>query len=1049
MSDTRFLSGRQRRIRLHGTYSYDVLVRVFGNPSVVSQNTSGGVTTYYPQIQGSFVINGDGRAGLDRPYVEGLTPSPFSGPTVGFGATARFENTVYSPFVGGTTDLVVRGAAREILASASYSLPPGVVPPSGITSNPFFGSPDSATHTTLYSGVDSGTWEVYVDVEEVIDHLNMPGQSGIPEPYLYRTYYEVYRPGGELVRRKVGGATEETIFIGGSVRNAVDNVYHPFVEFSIACHAYSGGPARTGNCTITAEYDGDGFTQSPRPFSFSGGGGTGSESSVTMTNGTGGSGAKFPIHRLYTHRIRGYTLSGVDPDSTTIYAVTHMLNSAFTSRTGAGELVFAWLWKNDSGGIGFTPDGGSTVNDSYDDTPTSEEITGTTSPIAFRDFNWIGGPPSAPSNAGDKTTGYVWYEGKRGPYATVYHTGTKWITRDPFQPIVATLGPRGWLRGFDSHGANNTIPTLPGGTPAVVRLTVGNQQIAPFTLNVRRQFARLTENINLEGRYIKIRVRSVGSADQPLRLVFVPIGGGVERWVFDTTTVADGTFVERRFDLLDAGNVGAFETGTEIPQTVPRDKPEFTNTPPRQLFAALEIDRLNPNTTYEIEWVKVEREGFATVHGYGNADPLVTMAAGGIVDGLPSPIPALPLPTLGTGENPSVWDIVETAPPTPGKPVLFDEFSHPSPVYYPLSYLLESDYAGGPGTRLWGAGLTRDGSILDMDATDSGSPVPLDFFMGGVFLSFYPGCGDIFQSSGGGYDNNVEVIWTYPSRNAVHGLMLGSSGEVVVQQRNDANTADENGESGRGSPDSNDYFTTGAPYLRPRKPQRLWVDPDESDPDPEWLLSAIPSLSSISHARRWVLIRLEKITEWLSADIYVTGRAARTFVSSGTIRLEMMNVPDGSDWSEKNTEIEGTRPCLRYHKFGPLAGTLVLVYEASGDDDGKIFRQATDSEGESFSMAATIFDGEYSYPCVAISPTGVEHHFAIRDSDSAIRGRVLDAFGNELVEEFTAVDGGSVTADAIAAFVRFLGQQADIFLLYHDDTGDIKTVRAADWKTFS
>lgn len=862
MSQTRFLTGRQRRIRLHGTYSYDVMVRAFPGPggtiSIASQNTVSGVTTYYPQIQGGFVQNGGGRAGLDRQYVEGSILNPASGLWVGFGAMARFENTVYTPFVGGTTELAIYGTAGNELARISYNLGAGAVPPSGI-SPPFTALLDSSSHSTLLDTTDSGDWEVYVDVAEALNHLDMPGESTViynPSSYLLHSFFEVTRVGGESVVRKASGSSVAQTVVSYSTYALIDNLYHPFSEGSISCIPYSGGPSRTGTCTITATYDGDGFTHSPKAQSYSSGAGSGDEDSVTMTNGTGAFANKFPIWRLYTHKIKGLTLGGVDGDNSTIYATLNMQNSSLTSRTGAGELTFAWLWKNDSGSISFTPTGGSTSTQSTaDPTPTAEVINATTNPVGFRNYDWVGGPGAMPAGANEKTDGYIFYEGIRLPFVTVHHAGERWVTRDPFQPLQTLVGPRGWLeRDGDTHGANNTIVSLPSGPPAVVRLTVGNVQLAPFTSLRRRQHARLTENFSLDGRYIKIRFRTVGTANQPLRLVFYPSSGS-DHDVFETTSGADGVWVERTFDMLNAADYGpGVYSGTEILLTVPRAKPEFSSTVPRQSFGRLEVDRLTENTVYEIEWIKTEKRDFASIHAFGDVEPLIGVTwASGVVDGIPSSVPHSPPGTLATGENPPGWVVAETTPPTPGKPLLFDE-SSVIVQYYPIDYLFESDYAGGPGSRVEGAGRTRDGVVLDADASDSGSPVPVDVYMGGAFLSLYPGCGDLFGAASGAYGMTVEADWTYPTRNAVHGLMIGSDSEVVIEQRNDANTADDGYESGRDAPDGFDYFSTEDPYVRPRKNQRVWVDPDR--PTTTWYIAKIADINRISHARRWVIIRL-------------------------------------------------------------------------------------------------------------------------------------------------------------------------------------------------
>jgi hypothetical protein len=1043
MSRTRFLTGRQRTINYHGAYSFDVLVRVFPAPggtiSVASQNTVGGVTTYYPQISGGFAKNGSGRVGLDRPYVEGSSPF-INGFSVGFGASARFENTVYTPFVGGTTELVIRGSAGDELGRYSYNLGAGVTPPSGI-SPPFTGG-DGSTFTTILDTTDSGTWQISVDVEEAMDHLDQPGESSLGgsgswniSSYLYRRYFEVSRIGGQSIMRKTsgGGVVQETVFTFVA-NNELDHIYHPFAEFSISATTYSGGPSRTGTFALSQEYDGDGFTHGPKAQSYSSGAGSGNESSVTMTNGTGAVINKFPVHRLYTHKVKGVTPGGVDPDSSTIYATLNMQNSALTSRSGAGELTFAWLWKNDSGSISFTPAGGSLFFDTVaDPTPTAEVINATTNPVGFRNYDWVGGAGAMPVGANQTTDGYTWYEGFRLPFSTVYHSGERWITRDAFQPLQTLVGPRGWLqRDGDTHGANNTIVSLPSGPPAVVRLTVGNVQTAPFTSLRRRQHARLTETFSLDGRFIKIRFRTVGTANQPMRLVFYPVSGS-DHDVFETTSGDDGEWVERTFDLLNAADYGpGTYSGTEILLTVPRAQTEFSSTIPRQSFSRLEVDRLTENTVYEIEWIKTEKRDFASIHAFGDVEPLIGVTwASGVVDGIPSSVPHSPPGSLATGENPPAWVVAETTAPTPGKPLLFDETLSAN-VYYPIDYLLESDYAGGPGGRVEGAGRTRDGVVLDLDATDDDNPVAVDVYMGGTFLAFYPGAGDLFSASGGAYDMSVGVDWTYPTRNAVHGLMIGSDSEVVVEQRNDANTADDGYESGRDAPDGFDYFSTGAPYVRPRKNQRVWVDPDR--PTTTWYLAKIADINRISHARRWVIIRLPG--SGISLSVSATGRKVLAD-APGTIHLHFPDDFLATSWSDIDTAVEGSGPCVRY-QVEDINQRLWLTYK---DADG-VQRTWTEDEGSSFAMPVLI-SGDWDKAAFDVSPTGLQYHYGIKGD--AIEGKIVDRLGNIVKTTFSVVASG---VDATGLDVRF-DRSAGRFYLVYFDGGDLTTITSLDGVNWS
>jgi hypothetical protein len=84
------------------------------------------------------------------------------------------------------------------------------------------------------------------------------------------------------------------------------------------------------------------------------------------------------------------------------------------------------------------------------------------------------------------------------------------------------------------------------------------------------------------------------------------------------------------------------------------------------------------------------------------------------------------------------------------------------------------------------------------------------------------------------------------------------------------------------------------------------------------------------------------------------------------------------------------------------------------------------------------------YPAFDILPNGAQHHYW-RDSGGAIKGKVFDRQGNEVVGVFTAVASG--VDDSVFA-VRFDKSASRWFLLYSSG-GTPTTVTSADGETFS
>jgi len=248
--------------------------------------------------------------------------------------------------------------------------------------------------------------------------------------------------------------------------------------------------------------------------------------------------------------------------------------------------------------------------------------------------------------------------------------------------------------------------------------------------------------------------------------------------------------------------------------------------------------------------------------------------------------------------------------------------------------------------------------------------------------------------------------------------------------------AREGGSSrGSGTSDSDGYYQTGADYLHA---------------DTTWR-TALLQAAGLSVSRefwprrrgRGVFVLVGESVD-LSADLSDTGRIVRAFTGgAGTILLEFAETLQGVDslggtWSTVDTGLAGDQPTCRYAR-GAADGGLILSYRDSG---GAVKRAYTVDEGASF-VSTTVWGSGHTRPTLCVTPTGVEHHFAL-DGSGGIDTVVLDPQGNVLVSSTAAVASGAAD-DEIAAFER----DGYIYLLYRDTGGAVKTVRSSDLTTFA
>ena len=195
---------------------------------------------------------------------------------------------------------------------------------------------------------------------------------------------------------------------------------------------------------------------------------------------------------------------------------------------------------------------------------------------------------------------------------------------------------------------------------------------------------------------------------------------------------------------------------------------------------------------------------------------------------------------------------------------------------------------------------------------------------------------------------------------------------------------------------------------------------------------------TIHRERYFLLWFVRRAGSGLSADVSDWGRAVRAVAGDSGVTLQFAGA-ELPVWSDgPGAALDVSAPCVRYLR-GSASGALTLVYQASG---GGIERKQTTDEGVTWSVATTITSAG-TYPTIAITPTGAEHHFWRTDA-GAIQTRVLSAQGTEMIAATTVVSSGAAD-DTLSAFER----DGFIFLLYRLSSGGVQTVKSADGVTFT
>lgn len=1012
----RFLTGRTRRVRMTGTYSYDFIVDM---------------------NDGTLLAEGYVQAGFDYNKVAQL--GPIGNPNLpGIVATLRSNILLTStPTIPDPNKkrLEIRGPNNTtVYLDTNFHVV-------------FADAPDPRNFAV------TGTYEVSGLLAEWF-RISADGT---------RSYGEVLVPGSRVVLQ--AGGVDSGFAITRWFQNTGFYPYHPYVQGTASAfyRRTSGGSfSFSANASWSWSVDYGGETLSMVAASASGLSGSASAGSVTATSdatwnpGTGGlpgsnGGASYYCAKQPNANVtlsgKYYHFGGVIDKAVTFkdYAVSSNVGGGSPIRTfsGTGEasVTIDYEWHHAS----------ATVNGHGIVEGSASDITSPSGPLPVGFTYWLTGQADTGDSliANNPVPAYA----RRVDATNVHKQQFRYVAQGPtWAPLLPGSG-RGWYRYNPS-----TVLSIVSGN---LRIESGaDTAIGGGIPGNYNKIAYLVESYRTENRYVRVRIRSVGSANKRFRFLLENhVGGDPNGWSLAWTdeTGADGVWVERVFDkYAPDGLAGIWYIADGM---APVSLPAYTSIEPLDRITRTAIDDLEANTTYEVEFIRFERTSATSGATLTVEQGVWEMGADGKTiapqadlrgqsETVPTEAIEDPADPLEAGQQDGSWEMTDLIPPTAGKPSIPDSDSGAVLLMLPEDQLYESDLLGQSHFNadqtlrypylLYGGGQGRTihGSQVDLDVADpAGAEVWAAMPVLGIGL--YRGCGNVLDpTSAYSPDTTIEFSWSVWEGH--YGAVLNGSGQEVVHIEDGPPEV----ERSRVSVNSEEFFRTDGDYGRKGVPQSLYVDDGDTERR---------NAGNGGQGRAFFNWHLWRITEskWLSADLSDTLRAARAYVKNGTIRLEFATLPDGSEWSDGDTDLAGERPCVRYRRSDRNGGIL-LVYEKDSDGSGDkdILRRVTNDEGRTFEGSPiTVFEGGgsggYSFPTLAVSPTGMESHFAIRDSDSAIRGVVLEGQGNVQVGEFTAVSG--VEADAIAAFIS--QRTGRVYLVYRDGTG-IHRVYSDDLVTF-
>lgn len=330
------------------------------------------------------------------------------------------------------------------------------------------------------------------------------------------------------------------------------------------------------------------------------------------------------------------------------------------------------------------------------------------------------------------------------------------------------------------------------------------------------------------------------------------------------------------------------------------------------------------------------------------------------------------------------------------------------------------------GGYYWSSGAWVSGIDI-AQRTQAGGAQTLLWQGGFTELTNCPGdVGDVFEHDTGATTGTLELKAAKMLRSQGIGLSLTTAG---LSKDASTLTLTQGTAKGTGTSGTNGYAQTGSPFGNGNGGD-FTLDFDGGDTG---------TYAAKARKRRHFRSKTVEVSTGgcLRLCISPSDRLTRGYFDGtpSVMILGFSNTPVANDWVDYETTLQTEDFWIDYTTTGST--TLVVAYVAGGD----VKRTTTSDEGETFSVATTIFTGG-EHPAFVISPTGVEYHFAWF-TGGIIKTRVFDAQGTEMIA-VTNVVGSGADDDQIAVEWR----EGWVVLAYAA-SGTITTVKSQDGVTYS
>ena len=574
------------------------------------------------------------------------------------------------------------------------------------------------------------------------------------------------------------GSWSITTAANGTMPNS--NFLTPFAQATAFTHTLgTGGSATSANCSISVSLDIGGVSVSPIAFSYSNSDGAASEAGATATSFTVSGSPAWPGSpnqlpgggQVYRGGIK---IGNAASSLKIVIPETIIWNGEVKRLPNVGNDVSYDLQIDayqPSGGV--APTVLSTISGitntfsqtfSYDNRAGfASTRLGSATTHASGGNTWsVNRPSTWPSNAGCRLAGT---NATGLPTRRLSIRGKLWSLYRAYAPNVVPIVP-------DDAG---TWPARTDGTGMTSSIVSGKLRL----VSTAAAFARFPITVPIpEYRLHKIRLRSVGSANQSLRIRRVGALGSPAQHSFDwfATTGADAAWVEVDLDPLAAypGPCHAIGAGIVLQGT-----PGY--------YWQLDTGGAG---TIEVEWLRAVVRTFATLDCI-RRDMIVDAAAlVGTIDG--SPYQLLLDSTDNLLGKFGGWKITPDAMPSGSKPwghdvpynlIIDDAGPFPQADWYDAD---NYDYVAGTGLLkdegTWTTYLNREAMEPGIDPEAVVIPeepptllpahaVPAQELLERVIL--YPGAGDVFGYGSGAYGTSTTISYGLLLGAAVHGLELG------------------------------------------------------------------------------------------------------------------------------------------------------------------------------------------------------------------------------------------------------------------------------------